>query len=251
MAQMDSVASYSFGRQIDKFSMDQNGFILVSFENGDITKLSPKLDSLATFSPVKMGAVSNLEAWQGLKIFSFYEPFQEYLLLDRFLSRGSRYPFTENSLSLVQTATFSGDENIWLIEGNEVRLIKYSSKDNVVLLEVPLDLIWQGNEQNIVFLKEYQNLLFAVDAVLGIFIFDNLGNYLNKIDISGLSYCSFYGDQVIFYSNDELRFLNLYDGTTQSIALNSKKMKLIGINNNKIVSFVKGSVIIQMRLVSN
>jgi hypothetical protein len=200
----------------------------VSFKDGSITKYSENLDSLLSFSPTKIGSINNLEAWHGFKVFCFYQQFQEYTIFDRYLSRESRYQISASSLDFVNIATISSDEDLWLIEQNGLRLIKYSTSIRQPVIEIPLEFVIDPVKHQLTYIKEYQNLVFIVDSASGIYVFDNLGNYLTKIAVQGIDRCTFLADNIIFWGEKLLTIQNLYDGNKKQIDLPNNE-PLIGI----------------------
>ena len=198
--------------EITAFSQDRTGNIFLTFKGGAIVKYSTTLDSLVSFSPIKLGDISLLEAWHGFQIFAFYENFQEYVLLDRFLTRDTRYTLSQSSSNYVDICTISSDQNLWIFEENQLRLIKLNLNVQEIDIEVPLEFILNATEHQITFIREYQNLVFLVDELSGIYIFDNLGNYLRKIETTGIKNCSFRNDHMYYLRNNEVHDINLYQG---------------------------------------
>ena len=68
-------------------------------------------------------------------------------------------------------------------------------------------------------MKEYQNLLFIVDEVTGIMVFDNLGNYLRSIEVSGITQLGFFRNEVYFLKNQKLNFIDIYNQESRAINL--------------------------------
>ena len=198
--------------EITAFSQDRTGNIFLTFKGGATTKYSATLDSLVSFSPTKLGDINLLEAWHGFQIFAFYENFQEFILLDRFLTRHTRYTLSQSSSNYVNICTISSDQNLWIFEENQLRLIKLNLNVREIDIEVPLEFILGATDHHITFIREYQNLIFLVDELSGIYIFDNLGNYLRRIEASGIRNCSFRNDHMYYLTNNEIHDLNLYQG---------------------------------------
>ena len=236
--------------EITAFSQDRTGNIFLTFKGGAITKYSPSMDSLISFSPEKLGDISLLEAWHGFQIFAFYEEFQEFVLLDRFLTRATRYQLSQSSANYADMCTISSDQNLWIFEENELRLIKLNLNVRAVEIEVPLEFILDTSEHNITFLREYQNLVFLVDVNSGIYVLDNLGNYLRKIDAPGIKTCSFKGDHLFYLHNDEVHDINLYEGSHNIIKLNAGNyLGVLPLENTLLV--VQKNMVVKVSLTSN
>jgi hypothetical protein len=205
--------------EIVAFSQDRTGNIFLTFKGGAITKYGPSLDSLISFSAEKLGDISLLEAWHGFQIFAFYPEFQEFVLFDRFLTRDTRFPLSQSSENYVDVCTISSDQNLWVFEENQLRLLKLNLNIRTIDIDVPLEFVLDANEHNITFLREYQNLVFIVDEYSGIYVLDNLGNFLRKIDAAGIKNCSFKGEHLFYLQNNEVHDINLYQGSHEIIKI--------------------------------
>ncbi len=212
--------SLFFTTEITAFSQDRTGNIFLTFKGGAITKYSPSLDSVLSFSPEKLGDISLLEAWHGFQIFAFYQEFQEFVLLDRFLTRDTRYPLSQSAVNYVDMCAISSDQNLWIFEENQLRLIKLNLNIRTIDIEIPLEFILDANDNRITFLREYQNLVFLIDEFSGIYVFDNLGNYLRKIDAPGITNCSFKDEHLYYLQNNEIHDINLYQGDHEITTIN-------------------------------
>ncbi len=232
-----TIDSVCFNKKIIDYSMDATGSIFLSFEGGSITKYSAQLDSMFTYSPIKVGNSTLLEAGNGLVIFAFYDFFQEYVITDRFMARPTRTKLSNSSLDYIDLATQSLDNNIWLVENAGFRLIKYNVALNRIELETALNSIIYSPNNNFTFIKEYQNQVFLVDKNSGIYVFDNLGNFSKFIPIKTTK-CEFKNDDLILLVENEIVTIGLYTNLQTRTPLKNKSA--IGImkhlNNTYFVS---------------
>jgi hypothetical protein len=219
IGQPSVIDSLQVETKITAFSKNRSGDIFLAFEGGGITKYNGSLDSIISFSPSKIGDITLIEAGLGFQIFTFYNEFQEFAILDRFLTRDTRYDLSQTSANYIDNCTFSRDQNLWAFEENQMRLVKINLSIREVIVEVPLEFIIDSQDHKISFIKEYQNLVFIVDELSGIYIFDNLGNYLRKIEVQGVRQCSFNNDNLFFIAENELHILSLYNVGGQLIKL--------------------------------
>ena len=236
--------------EITAFSQDRTGNIFLTFKGGAITKFSPSMDSLISFSPNKLGDISLLEAWHGFQIFAFYEEFQEFVLLDRFLTRDPRYRLSQTSTNYVDMCTISSDQNLWIFEENQLRLIKLNLNIREIDIEVPLEFVLEANEHNITFIREYQNLVFIIDEYSGIYVLDNLGNFLRKIDAPGIKNCSFRDEHIFYMLNNEVHVIDLYQGSHEIIKIsNADYLGVLPVENAILV--IQKDRIVKFALSSN
>lgn len=209
--------SLNFNQNIIDYSMDTSGNIFLSFEGGTITKFSSSLDSLFSYSPLKVADTKLLEAGTGLVIFAFYDFFQEYLLTDRFLTRPTRSKFP-TSIGYIDIATQSLDNNIWMIESANFSLVKYNVQLLRIEIETLLNTVVESDNNSFTFIKEYQNQVFLVDENSGIYVFDNLGNFSNLIQAKTKK-VGFYSSKMLYLEDHKL--------ITKDIYTNNKEVRVI------------------------
>ena len=208
--------------KIDNASIDRNSNLFLTTKGGDVHKYSSNGDSIISYSPRKKANVSLIEAWSGLKVFLFFHDLQEYMLLDRFLRPSPFYSFDSRHILFSGIATIAGDENIWVLDPGDFSLKKYNSISNVVEFSTPLDLLLPIEDYNITFIREYQNLLFIVDANTGIHIMDNMGNYQKNIPITNLNHIGFIANQIYFLDANTISTFHIYNGATGTIKIPSE-----------------------------
>lgn len=218
------IDTLSFEKNITDYSIDASGNIYVALEGGSIRKYSGELDSLITYSPSKVGNVRLLEAGGGLRIFAFYDFYQEYLLLDRFLTQPVLTKLSDSSLDFVEIAAPSQDNNVWLIENTGLRLIKYNVTTHSIDIETSLSSIIEKKSNSFTYIKEYQNQVYLVDERNGIYIFDNLGNYLKRIAAQTKT-CSFFGNNIYYVQDNGVIKLNIYTGDKSVIPIKSQAIE--------------------------
>jgi hypothetical protein len=191
-------------------SIDRYGLFYVADEEGNIFKYDTLGVLQITYSPSRKADVTILEAWRNVNIFIFYRSLQEFLILNRLMAPAPNDGLNPNLIGFARLATFSYDENIWVIDETDFSLKKYNLSYTKIDLNTPLDLLLDPSTYDMNFMSEYQNLVFVNDKNSGILIFDNMGIYKTKIPIKGLSIIGFYNDEIYFQEGDKIRFINMY-----------------------------------------
>ncbi len=223
--------------------MDASGNIFLSFEGGTITKFSSTLDSLFSYSPLKIADTKLLEAGTGLVIFAYYDFFQEYLLTDRFLTRPTRSKFP-TSIGYIDIATQSLDNNIWMVESANFSLLKYNVQLLRVEIETLLNTVVESNNNSFTFIKEYQNQVFLVDENSGIYVFDNLGNF-SKFITAKTNKINFNNSHFLYVEGNELIIRDIYTDSKEAITI--VEQDVIGVTKHKSNSyFIKLNTIIRV-----
>jgi len=215
---------------LDKISFDRRGQIYLSDQKGNIYQFSPDGVEKVNYSPPRQGKLSILEAWNTQQIFAFYQDFQNYQLFDRFL-----VPRTDQRKSIalagfINVANLSADQNIWLVDDRDFSLKKFEINSGEFSIITPLNLMADLENYQFTFLREYQNRLFLVDKNSGILIFDNLGNYKQKIEAGGIDWIAFEKDEIQYLEGNTLSIQNLYTLEKKSFLLPQKASKVFIFN---------------------
>jgi hypothetical protein len=207
--------------QPTEVSIDRGGNIYFATFDGDIIKLNSQLEQQQTFSPPNPNYTQILDAWQGLRIFTFHRDLQKFRLINRNLSLHEDYLFPVQQIGFVELATPSFDNNIWLIDQSDFSLKKYLIHNQEIGSNTPLQLLLNPSNYELLHCQEYQNRLFISTRGKGILIFDNFGTYLKTFNYPGIGYFNFNNDDIYFIRDNKLVSINLYDETMTSIELPS------------------------------
>lgn len=195
-------------------SLDRAGNIYYATFHGDILRIDTQLENKLIFSPTNPNTVTILEAWQGLRIFSFHRDRQVYRLINRNLSLDEEYSLPPEIINFAEIAAPSADNNIWVIDQVDFSLVKYNITLNQLMSRTPLDQLLDPDNYEILFCKEYQNRLFVSTKNNGILIFDNFGSYIKTFTYKGIGFFNFWKDDLYFLKDNEVIRLNLYNEET-------------------------------------
>ncbi len=221
-------------------SIDRNGFYYLADFNGDVHKLDQQGKEVNKYSPDKPGVATNLEAWQTLRTLVFYADFQEFVFLDRFLNFSPLYSIAQAGVGFISLLTLSEDNQIWLFDNENIRLIKYDYNTNQITLTSPIiNYVIQENN-NLNYLKTYQQQLFLNDKLNGILVFDNFGNYVKTLPFIGLEYFNFYKNKIYFIDQENIILFDLYTLKQEEIALpEDKNYNFVFLEENQVVLIEK------------
>ena len=228
-------------------SLDSDGQLYLVSSNGELFKFNGKGDSLFLFSPSKNAPITLVDASMGLKIFVFYRDFQEYLLLDRFLRPSPRYSFNQDQIGFANLATISTDQSLWILDPVDFSLKKYETKSNQVEISSPLNRMIPIKDYEISFIKEYQNKLFIIDNVRGVYVFDNMGNYQKVIPQKGIRKPGFLGNSIYFFDKGQIIMINFHTGAKHLVpipVLPATTAEFVRIFKNHIYLFEKERILI-------
>lgn len=232
---LEKVSSFEIGFAPTTASIDRQGYLYFSNDQGVIDKFDKDGKVVYHFSPQKQGTPTLIDAWQGLRTFVYYKNFQEYILLDRFLNASERYKIDYSQLSSFSGfATLAGDNNLWLLNDQELSLIKIDINNREILVENKLNLSLDLEDWDIQFMRSYQNYLFIGDSKEGILAFDNLGTFVEKLTEQSTPFFTFHKDEIIYISAQKLHLIDLYKKTKREISLPDLPYQFVLMENNLI-----------------
>lgn len=235
-------------KEITQAAADRYGNIYICDKQYNITKYSPEGQQEEIYSPQRFAEITSFEAWSSINLLLFYKDYQEYVLLDRFLTAKGSATFNPDVVGFARVATLSYDNNIWLIDDQDFSLKKYDIKYSALLVNNPLDLVLNPETYDIASLREYQNNLYANDKNSGILVFDNLGNYKKTIPAKGIEKMGFYKEELYYLAGDTIHFHGLYLPTERKEPLpESLAINHVLLTDNAYYFFEKNKMHIRKR----
>lgn len=206
-------------KDIDLVSLDTKDQVFASNSAGDIYLFSPEGKQLNLFSPARQGRLNQLEAAWTVNIFSFSSDLQEYRVLDRFLNPLTESGFLLVDVNLAKAATFGNNNVIWVWDESDLSLKSMDYLRNLVIQSQPLNLILNSENLAVTEIREFKNRLFMNVPESGIFIFDNQGNLIEKLDVKTSQRLSFYKEHLLWFDQDKLMSTSLSTGENKELAI--------------------------------
>ncbi|MBT2558075.1 hypothetical protein J7E24_09785 [Hymenobacter sp. ISL-91] len=201
-------------------SLDRRGNLYVTDRQNNLRQYGPEGEALNVYAPPLPGHVMQVEAWNTAKVLVFYDDRQQVLLLDRFLSPISELPLPQLLDGQARVVTLAPDDRYWLFNESDLTLRQFDATQKRFTISTPLDILIGRSRPDFRFLREYQNNLYLVDRVGGVYVFDNLGNFRKKLPLPGLNYVGFRSDELYYLGPaGELRFFHLYNLTERALPL--------------------------------
>jgi DNA-binding beta-propeller fold protein YncE len=200
-------------------TVDHKKNIYVADEGGNVVVYDSTAKKLNTYSPEKLGVITSMVATQSLQLFLFYQDFQEYVILDRFLNERVRHSISLEEISYIKVATLASDNNIWIFDEGDMSIKKYNPKINKIITQTSLDLSLGAKFDKVVHLQEHNNFLYLVDKTSGIWVFDNLGNLKKRLSYPNLYNFSFVDKYLYWLDPQGMNQINLYDNQKRKISL--------------------------------
>ncbi len=209
---------------IDKGIIDNQGHLFITNQKGDLAKFSPDGELLLEFSPMLNIQVSQINANTQLKVLLFYEDLQSFTLLNRYLTSPVVYPLSKFGLGYISTLTITPQQDIWAMDVTDFSLKKLDIQRDEVLETKSLSTLLDREEASGAKLLAHQNRIYLSVRNHGLYVFDNIGNYL--FHESDLSFeLNFFRDELYYENAHQLILKNLNSNEERFLPLPDENRK--------------------------
>ena len=226
---------------------DINGNLYVSDDQGTLSKFNKDGLLLLTYSGNTVSPIYSVDVSHTAKVFGFYRDLQSYLILDRNLSPLREAILNSSFIGYATETAFSADNNLWFFDQSDLSLKKVNLLNDKIITSIPLTLIFSDEIWDIKQIEEYQNRLYLYNSNEEVYVFDNLGNFIKKLNIKPDCNFWFEGENLVYLQGSIIFKFNLYDNEVRKMGTLQKTnpiIKVISTNNfiyliskNKITAF--------------
>ncbi|TXE10325.1 hypothetical protein [Algoriphagus aquimarinus] len=228
---------------LDLISFDTKDQLFASNTSGDIYLYSQEGKQLNLFSPARQGRLNQLEAGWTVNIFSFSADLQEYRILDRFLNPLAEKGFSLAEINLAKAATLGNNNVIWVWDESDLNLKSLDYLRNLIIQSQPLNLILESEDLNVSEIREFKNRLFMNVPDTGIFIFDNQGNLMRKVAVTGINKLCYYKEHLLWIEGENLMAISLSSNEIVTLAqLDNSEASYIQIGQERLAIVSKDKV---------
>ncbi len=229
--------------KLDLISFDTKDQLFASTFSGDIYLFSQEGKQLNLFSPTRQGRLNQLEAGWTVNIFTFSADLQEYRILDRFLNTLAEKGFSFADISLAKAATLGNNNVVWVWDESDLSLKSLDYRRNQVIQSQPLNLIIESTELSVSEIREFKNRLFMNVPESGVFIFDNQGNLMRKIEVKGINKLCYHKEHLLWIEGNQLKAVSLATNETLTLAeLDITEAAYLQIGQEKIAIVSKDKI---------
>jgi len=207
----DPIATIPF-QQLDLISFDTKDQVFASNTKGDIYLYDSKGSQKNYFSPPRQGKLNQLEANWTVNIFSFSYDLQSYQVLDRFLNPISEGSLMIPEINLAKAATLGNNNIIWIWDESDFSLKRMDFLRKIILDSQPLNLILDTGMLDVKEIREFKNMLFLNVPQTGVFIFDNQGNLIKKLELQGIERLCFWKENLLWVEKDLIWTISIENG---------------------------------------
>lgn len=224
-AQLSRVADLNL-KDITRCSVDRLGNFYFVGGDGVLKKYDPD-GKLLNQTAKSIAPLTLLEPWNPLKVFIFDKGSKKYTYLDHNLETLEATTL-EPSLSISPTLFCPANEanKGWILDEADFTLKRVNLSTKEIEFESALPEDWVV-EPHFVFMREYQNMIFLLDKNAGIYILNNLGKPIKTIELKGLTFFNFMGEELCYRQGNDIVLFDLYTADIRKIADISKFKNVI------------------------
>ena len=243
---MTRINSWKVESAVDA-TADHLGMLYVSNEKGVITKYNSNGFQLLSYSGNTTSPIYSIDVSHTAKIFGFFKENQSYLILDRFLNPLNEALLNSSIIGNVSETAYAPDNNLWIFDQSDLSVKKIDLINNTIHTVISVSLFINSEVWDIKQIEEYQNRLYLYNSNRDVYVFDNLGNYIKKLQIKPSCNFWFENDRMVYIQEQKIYKYGLYEGEIKQIATledTNQYIKIISINNfiyliskNKIIVY--------------
>lgn len=216
-AQPKKITSLAFQQHVVAASVDRPGDLYLIFQNGEIQKISKDGARVAT---VKYNTPPDLfDPRDGVLAFAFFRATNrfDYLGTDLTISDSQ---VVHPEFAINPWLVCPSRNEIWIMDSVDLSL----KKTGASLHLIEKDINWKAplTASEITYVREYQNFLFILSRDKGIFVVNSMGKLIKSVELKGIPYFNFLGEELYYPTGNVLHFMDLYSGETRTVTLPQK-----------------------------
>ncbi len=215
-AQFKKIKSFEVKDNIVSASVDRPGDLYVVLHSNIIEKYS--VDGLLLASSTKTTLPTLFDPRDGARLFTYKKESESYQFLSPSLEEVSSTKINQAfAIAPYLVCTF-GDQGLVILDSADWSVKRVNLRTSIVNMEASVQS-FISDKANIIFIREYQNFIFLLDQNKGIMVLNNMGKLIKTIEVKGLSYFNFIGEELYYLQEGQLKFIDLFTAETRSMSL--------------------------------
>lgn len=198
--------------------VDELGNAYVVRRDNVLIKYNESGDSLANYSSISNGKISNVDVTNPLRVMLYYSKFAKMVLLDRMLAPKNELNLRKLNQLNINAIAVSADGNLWVYDQFSATLNK---------LDMELNYMIRGNDLRqqlselpaAAYLSERDRKVYLADSIQGVLVFDQYGSYLNTLPFIGVHKIQVVGNQIVYYKENMLHVYDMERSQERSLAV--------------------------------
>jgi len=200
------------------FSTDNLQNIYAVTTDYKVVKYDSSGQLLHTYTNKSLGQPTSLDVSNPMKLLLYYKDFSTIIWLDNTLSEIAETQLAPIGIIQSPVVCLSQDGNFWVYDEADQRLKKINSQLEVIYEGPNVQAISNKTIEPFLMIEENQQL-FVSDSSQGVFVFDEYGNFKNKIPTKGITNFQVENNQLLYKGNNLANIYQLKTMEEHSIKL--------------------------------
>lgn len=200
-----------------RFEVDKLQQVYLVDEARNLRKYAPNGKEVFMYSNLRLGPLAQVDVTDPFNLLLYYPQFQTAVQLDRTLNERGRLSFLDLGYPQIDMVAQSRDNQLWIYEGLQNRLLKVNARGQQLAESQTLSLL-PGGAPSPDFLAAAGNLVFLGDANKRLLIFDAFGQYVRSVPLDGRRPVQVWRNNLILVSDKGAWMMNT-DFTFSRLAL--------------------------------
>ena len=183
-----------------------------------ITKYDINGKPLYLFEDYKNGKIWNIDVTDPMKIMVYYGDFLKVKVLDVTLSEIASYSLSDLGYYNVSALAHSRDDDFWIFDYANFSLKKVNENGVALYKSEKFNLLFKESVQPKQII-DYENNVYLLDPINGIYVFDRFATYKQRIPIVGIEKMQIIQDVIVYFQDGVLRSYNTKDFREEQMAL--------------------------------
>ncbi|MCO5229791.1 MAG: hypothetical protein M9958_01415 [Chitinophagales bacterium] len=169
-----------------------------------LIKISNQIEKTYSYSDLMIDEHTSVIPQNPFKIILYKKEVGDFLVLDNRLNLSAKVNLFDLGYFSVTSLTVANDnKHLWVFDFDRQQIIKLDQQYNTVFQSNILTQIL-GKKINAIQLIEKEDKLYLLDNKNGVYIFDNMGNYIKNYPIENAEKIWLISGQIYFYRDEQI-----------------------------------------------
>lgn len=209
-------------------------------EVNTISKFNNKLKLKYQYSNDRLGDAQYIDVTNPLQLLIYYPDFQVIKILDANMAETGSFDLTALDLIDVEAIGMSNDNQVWIYDEVNARLLKIKRDGSVTAESDRMDMLFYGVKLRPTQIIERNNIVLLFDPDHGLYVFDNFGQFSHQIDNLKSGHIQFIKNQLLHIADGNIDIWDI------DLRINKRMEEGAHDNNSKNLLFMSNKRIMQI-----